>query len=94
MLTVVDDFSRFPVAFPCASIDTKTVIAGLNQFFAIFGLPSYVHSDRAATFSVSELSSYFLRRGIACSRTSVKYIRHLIMASASGTTESFGRQSD
>ena len=70
MVTVVDEFSRFPFAFPCASIDAKTVIACLNQLFAIFGLPSYVHSNRAATFTSSELSSYFLRRGIACSRTS------------------------
>ena len=51
MLTVVDEFSRFPFAFPCESIDAKTVIASLNQLFAIFGLPSYVHSDRAATFT-------------------------------------------
>ena len=68
---MVDEFSRFPFAFPCASIDAKTVTACLNQLFAIFGLPSHVHSDRAATFTSSELSSYFLLRVIACSRTSV-----------------------
>ena len=92
MLTVVDDFSRFFFAFPCASIDAKTVIVCLNQLFAIFGLPSYVHSDRAATFTSSELSSYFLRRGIACSR--LLCIMHVVIASASSITESFGRQSD
>ena len=71
MLTVVDEFSRLPFALLCASIDTKTVNTSLNQLFAIFELPSYVHSDRAATFTSRKLSSYFLRRGIACSRTSV-----------------------
>ena len=92
MLTRVDEFSRFPFAFPCASIDAKTVITCLNQLFAISGLPSYVHSDRAATFTSSELSSYFLRRSIIV--VELLCTMHLPTASASGTTESFGRQSD
>ena len=49
VLTIVDEFSRFPFAFPCSNIDARTVIACLNQLFAIFGMPSYVHADRAAT---------------------------------------------
>ena len=71
ILTIVDEFSRFPFAFPCSNIDARTVIACLNQLFAIFGMPSYVHTDRAATFLSQELLSFFRRRGIACSRTSV-----------------------
>ena len=71
ILTIVDEFSRFPYAFPCSNIDAKTVIAFLNQLFAIFGMPSYVHTDRAATFLLQDLLSFFRRRGIACSRTSV-----------------------
>ena len=34
-------------------------------------MPSYIHTDIAATFMSHELSSYLQRRGIACSHTSV-----------------------
>ena len=40
----------------------------MNQLFAIFGMPSYVHTDRAATFLSQDLLSFFRRRGIVCSR--------------------------
>ena len=63
-------FRGFLLPFFARSIDTKTVIACQNQLFASFGLSSYVHLDRAAAFTSSKLSSNFLRRGIACSRTS------------------------
>ena len=39
MLTVIDEFSRFPFAFPFSSVDTKTVISCLNRLFALFGIP-------------------------------------------------------
>ena len=51
-------------------MEACTVITCLNQLFALFVMPNYVHTDRAATFMSQELSSYFQRRGIACSRTS------------------------
>jgi len=31
LLTIVDEYSRFPFAFACASVDSKTVIAHFNQ---------------------------------------------------------------
>ena len=69
IVTVIDKYSRFPFAFSCANMKACTVIACLNQLFALFEMPNYVHTDRAATFMSQELSSYFQRRGIACSRT-------------------------
>jgi len=46
MLTVIDEFSRFPFALPSSSVDAKTVISCLNRLFALFGMPAYIHSDR------------------------------------------------
>ena len=71
ILTIIDEFSRFPFAFTCKKIDAITVKTCLNQLFAVFGMPNYVHTDRAATFMSRELSQYFQRCGIARSRTSV-----------------------
>ena len=69
ILTVVDEFSRFPFAFPCSDVSTATVIGCLNQLFAIFGMPAYVHSDRGASFMSKELGDYLTSKGIATSRT-------------------------
>jgi len=54
LLTIVDEYSRFPFSFPCASVDCKTAIAHLDQLFALFGMPAYIHSDRAAAFMSNE----------------------------------------
>ena len=69
ILTVIDEYSRFPWAFPCADISTKTVIKCLDQLFAIFGMPSYVHSDRGSQFMSKELKQYLHSRGVVTSRT-------------------------
>ena len=65
-LTVVDEYSRFPFAFPCADVAAATVIKYLTNLFSVFGNPSFVHSDRGTAF----MSEEFLHsRGIANSRT-------------------------
>jgi len=50
VLTVIDEFSRFPFAFPYSSVDAKTVISCLNRLFALFGMPAYIHSDKGTAF--------------------------------------------
>jgi len=70
ILTIVDEFSRFPFAFPCVKIDSQTVINCFNELFALFGMPSYIHSDQGPAFVSRELITYLHERGIACSRTS------------------------
>ena len=42
ILTVVDEYSRFPFAFPCSDMNTSTVIKCFDQLFAIFGMPGYI----------------------------------------------------
>ena len=70
ILTIVDEFSRYPFAFPVRDMVTPTVIKCLVQLFSLFGLPGYVHSDRGPSLISEELKSFLHSRGIATSRTS------------------------
>ena len=67
LLTIVDEYSRFPFAFACASVDSKTVIAHFNQLLrCLVCLRTFIPIEGRL------LRPMFLRqRGIACSRTSV-----------------------
>ena len=71
LLTVMDEYSRFPLAFPCRNMETRTVIRCLNEIFTTFGLPSYIHSDRGKCFTSQEFISYLNKRGVSTSYTSV-----------------------
>ena len=68
---LLDEFSRFPFAFPCPSVDAKTVISCLNGLFALLGMSAYIQSDRGTAFMSHALTSYLHRHGVACSKTSV-----------------------
>ena len=68
-LTVVDEYSRFPFAFPCTDVSASTVFKYLAHLFSIFGLPGYVHSDRGSGFMSKELRGYLSGLGVATSRT-------------------------
>ena len=69
ILTVIDEFSRFPFAYPCRDMTTATEIKCLTHLFSIFGMPAYVHSDRGSAFMSAELRSFLTGLGIATSRT-------------------------
>ena len=69
MLTVVDEYSRFPFAFSCPNMNSSTVIKCLDQIFTLCGTPGFIHSDRGPSFMSQELKEYLSRRGIATSRT-------------------------
>lgn len=69
LLTIVDEFSRFPFAIPCPDISATTVISCLQSLFSLFGLPAYVHSDRGASFMSSDLKNFLHSQGVATSRT-------------------------
>ena len=68
LLTVVDVYSRFHFAFPCADVATATIIKHLTNLFSVFGNPSFVHSDRGTAFMSEELKGFLHSRGIATSR--------------------------
>lgn len=69
LLTIVDEFSRFPFAIPCSDISSTTVITHLRNIFSIFGMPGYIHSDRGSSFMSLELKSFLTSLGVATSRT-------------------------
>ena len=64
ILTIVDEYSGFPFAFPCSDVTTATVVQCLSQFFAISGTP-FIHSDRGAAFMPSEFKLFCLNNGIS-----------------------------
>ena len=69
MLTVVDEFSRYPFAVQCKDLSAATVNKALRSIFSLFGTSSYIHSDRGSSFMSKELKSYLHTIGIATSRT-------------------------
>ena len=52
MLTIVDEYSRFPFAFPCPNTTSATVMKCLDKMFVLCGTPSYIHSDRGSSIFV------------------------------------------
>ena len=69
MLTIIDEYSRFPFAFPCEDVSAQTVIKCLSTLFSVFGMPTFIHTDRGSGFMSSELKNFLLQKGIATSRT-------------------------
>ena len=69
LLTVIDEYSHFPFAFACTSTNTDSVIQSLNQIFIVFGMPSYIHSDRGTSFLSKEVREYLTNLGIATSNS-------------------------
>lgn len=69
ILTIIDEFSRFPFAYACTDTSSRSVIQCLCHLFSIFGMPSYVHSDRGTSFMSSDIKNFLHGKGIATSRT-------------------------
>ena len=69
ILTIVDEFSRFPFAIPTSDISANTVIQSLSNLFVLFGYPDYIHSDRGSQFMSNDVKNFLHSRGIATSRT-------------------------
>ena len=70
ILTIVDEYSRFPFAFPCKDMTADAVISCFTQLFSVFGMPSYVHSDRGTSFMSDSLKAFLNNKGVATSRSS------------------------
>ena len=70
MLTIVDECSHFPFAFPCPNTTSATVMTCLDKMFVLCGTRSYVYSDRGSSFLSQEIKDYFFRRDFATSKTS------------------------
>ena len=68
-LIICDEYSRYPFVFPCREVSAKSVVKHLQELFALFGMPAYMHSDRGSAFMSSDLKQFLLKKGIATSRT-------------------------
>ncbi|KRY02796.1 Pro-Pol polyprotein, partial [Trichinella patagoniensis] len=64
MFIVVDEYSRFPFAFPCADVSAASAKKCLVELFSLFSVPSYVHSDRGSAFASDEFRRFLLSKGI------------------------------
>ena len=69
LFVIVDEYSRFSFAFALNDITTDSLLSCLQQLFALFGTPSFVHSDRGSQFMAEDFDSQLLQWGIALSRT-------------------------
>ena len=69
ILTIIDEYTRFPFAYACPNMKAKTVVDKLSELFCIFGLPSYIHSDQGSSFMSYELKDWLHSKGVATSRT-------------------------
>ena len=69
LLDIVDEYSRFCWAIPCSDMSASTIIKAFTELFSVFGLPSYVHTDRGTSFMSKELKNFLLSKGISSSRS-------------------------
>ena len=69
LLVLIDEYSRFPFAFPCPDMYSSTVINCLNKLFSLCEMPRYVHSDNAKSFSSGSQKEFLMKRGIASSKS-------------------------
>ena len=69
LLVVIDEYSRFPFAFPCQDLSAQTVIKCLMSIFSMFGTPGYIHSDRGTSFMSTTVKDFLTNNGIATSRS-------------------------
>ena len=70
LLTVVDEYSRYPWAFPCKEMTAKTVIDCLDEIFTWCGHAGFIHSDNGPAFISKELDQHLMRQGIGHSFSS------------------------
>ena len=69
LLDIVDEYSRFPWAFPCSDMTASTVIKCFTQLFSIYGTPGYIHTDQGSNFMSKEVKTFLLQKNVATSRT-------------------------
>ena len=70
LLTIIDEYSRFPFAYACKDMTARTIKLKLRDLFSIFGMPDFIHTDRGTDFIGKELQEYLNSNNIATSRTS------------------------
>ena len=70
LLIIIDEYSRFPFAYPCPNMESSTIIRCLSDLFSTFGTAGFIHSDNGPSLISAELRKYFLDNGIGYSNSS------------------------
>ena len=70
LLTIIDEFSRFPFAFPVNEMTTEVVIKCLCSLFCLVGMPESIHSDRGKAFMSDQFKQFLYERGVALTHSS------------------------
>jgi transposase InsO family protein len=65
LFVVVDEYSRFPFAYPTRDVSAETALSCLYSLFSIFGLPDSIHSDRGSAFTSEMYQRALHERGVA-----------------------------
>lgn len=63
-LIIYDAYSKWLEVKVLSNITTETTIKCLREFFAIFGLPSVIVSDRGAQFTSQDFQDFMISNGI------------------------------
>ena len=69
LLTIIDEYSRFPFAFPCPDLHASTVVSRLTEVFVLFGEPGFVHSDRGKQFLSAMVKHFLMKHRIGSSHS-------------------------
>ena len=69
ILAVVDEFSRFPLAFSIKDVIAVSVIGHLDTLFNVFGMLLYVQLDMESAFVSSSFKNFLHEINIAANCT-------------------------
>ena len=64
LLTIIDEYSRFPFGFALQGATTDEIIASLEALFNLFGTPESMHSDRGTQFTSNAFRAYLEKQKI------------------------------
>lgn len=70
LFVVIDEFSRFPFAFPTKDTSTESTLQCLFTLFSVCGLPDIIHSDRGSAFTSGDYQRALHERGVATNYSS------------------------
>jgi transposase InsO family protein len=69
MLVFIDMFSRYPEVYPCRDLSASTLIDKTRDYFAHYGFPDAILSDRGTQFESREFGEYLQKFRVKKLRT-------------------------
>ena len=69
LLTVIDEFRRYPFEFAVKEANTTSIISALSQLFSIFAPPLAIHNYRGSVFESLDFRTFLDRWNVYKTRT-------------------------